>query len=258
MLRWIVRALAIIVIAVATLVVLDFAELLVPVGPDDSASMANTIPACDGRVLAQGLTYRWFTDPSRDDVVAVHAAETDDGEDRSRPRCRRPRARAARRRRPRRCRRGPRGNRVRQRAEVRRHHDQAVSSGERPERAVLPARRQPLGGDRQPNVRPGPRRRDLRQGVRRRLAASRHHVPPRPELGRAAGRSTATAAERPLLGRSDRHIKSPPAARTRRCGSRPSGGSSRLQTWARRSSRTAGRRSMPLSRWRSPPASPRR
>ena len=35
MLRWIVRALAIIVIAVATLVVLDFAELLVPVGPDD-------------------------------------------------------------------------------------------------------------------------------------------------------------------------------------------------------------------------------
>jgi signal peptidase I len=78
MLRWIVRALAIIVIAVATLVVLDFAELLVRVGPDDSASMANTIPACDGRVLAQGLTYR-FTDPSPDDVVAVHAAETDEG-----------------------------------------------------------------------------------------------------------------------------------------------------------------------------------
>ena len=67
MLRWIVRALALIVIAVATLVVLDFAELLVPVGPDDSASMASTIPACDGRVLAQGLTYRW-SDPSPGDV----------------------------------------------------------------------------------------------------------------------------------------------------------------------------------------------
>src|SRR6187455_3380116 len=79
MLRWIVRALALIVIAAATLVVLDFAELLVPVGPDDSASMANTIPACDGRVLAQGLTYR-FADPSPDDVVAVHAAETDEGQ----------------------------------------------------------------------------------------------------------------------------------------------------------------------------------
>ncbi len=79
MLRWVIRALAIIVIAVATLVVLDFAELLVPVAPDESNSMANTIPACDGRVLAQGLTYRWFTDPSPDDVVAVHAAETDEG-----------------------------------------------------------------------------------------------------------------------------------------------------------------------------------
>jgi signal peptidase I len=79
MLRWIVRALAIVVIAVAALVVLDFAELLVGVGPDDSASMATTIPACNGRVLAQGVTYRWFTDPSRGDVVTVHAAETDDG-----------------------------------------------------------------------------------------------------------------------------------------------------------------------------------
>ena len=78
MLRWLVRALAIVVIAVAVLVVLDFAELLVPVGPDDGASMATTIPACDGRVLAQGLTYR-ITDPSPGDVVAVHAAVTDAG-----------------------------------------------------------------------------------------------------------------------------------------------------------------------------------
>ena len=80
MLRWIVRALAILVIAVAALVVLDFAELLVPVEPDDTSSMANTIPGCDGRVLSQGLTYRWFSDPSPGDVVAVHAAVTDDGD----------------------------------------------------------------------------------------------------------------------------------------------------------------------------------
>lgn len=79
MLRWITRALAILVIAVATLVVLDFAELLVPVEPDGSASMADTIPACDGRVLAQGFTYRIF-DPSPGHVVAVHAARTDEGE----------------------------------------------------------------------------------------------------------------------------------------------------------------------------------
>jgi signal peptidase I len=75
--RWIVRALAILVIVVAALVVLDFAELLVPVGPDDSASMATTIPGCKGRVLAQGLSYKW-SDPEPGDVVAVHAAVTED------------------------------------------------------------------------------------------------------------------------------------------------------------------------------------
>jgi signal peptidase I len=75
--RWIVRALAILVIVVAALVVLDFAELLVPVGPDDSASMATTIPGCKGRVLAQGLSYKW-SDPEPGDVVAVHAAVTKD------------------------------------------------------------------------------------------------------------------------------------------------------------------------------------
>ena len=79
MVRWLVRALALFVIAVAVLVVLDFAELLVPVGPDAAASMATTIPACKGRVLAEGATYR-FSDPSQGDVVAVHAAETEAGE----------------------------------------------------------------------------------------------------------------------------------------------------------------------------------
>lgn len=78
MVRWLVRALALLVIVVAALVVLDFAELLVPVEPDDSASMATTIPGCKGRVLAQGLTYKW-SDPEQGDVVAVHAAVTDDG-----------------------------------------------------------------------------------------------------------------------------------------------------------------------------------
>jgi signal peptidase I len=75
---WLVRAAAILVIVVAALVVLDFAELLVPVEPDDTASMATTIPGCKGRVLAQGLTYR-FSDPGPGDVVAVHAAETVEG-----------------------------------------------------------------------------------------------------------------------------------------------------------------------------------
>ena len=78
MVRWLVRALAILVIVVAALVVLDFAELLVPVGPDDAASMATTIPGCKARVLAQGLSYTWSA-PEPGDVVAVHAAVTDDG-----------------------------------------------------------------------------------------------------------------------------------------------------------------------------------
>jgi signal peptidase I len=74
--RWLVRALAILVMVVAALVVLDFAELLVPVEPDDSASMATTIPGCKGRVLAQGVSYKW-SDPEPGDVVAVHAAVTE-------------------------------------------------------------------------------------------------------------------------------------------------------------------------------------
>ena len=48
MLRWIIRALAIVVIAVAALVVLDFAEILVPVEPDDAQSMADTVPRATG------------------------------------------------------------------------------------------------------------------------------------------------------------------------------------------------------------------
>jgi signal peptidase I len=79
MLRWFVRALAILAFVLAGLVIVDYAELLVPVEPDETASMADTIPACDGRVLAQGFTYRIF-DPSPGHVVAVHAARTDDGE----------------------------------------------------------------------------------------------------------------------------------------------------------------------------------
>ena len=78
MLRWIVRALAILVIALSALIVLNFAELLVTGKIDDAESMATTVPACDGRVLAQGFSYKW-SDPGQGDVVVVHAAETDEG-----------------------------------------------------------------------------------------------------------------------------------------------------------------------------------
>jgi signal peptidase I len=76
--RWIVRALAIVVIALAALIVLNFAELLVTGKIDDAESMATTIPACDGRVLAQGFSYK-LSDPGQGDVVVIHAAKTEEG-----------------------------------------------------------------------------------------------------------------------------------------------------------------------------------
>jgi signal peptidase I len=72
MIRYLVRAAAVVVIATAIVVVLAYAELLVwPVSK--GASMAATIPACDGRTVAEGFTYR-IRDPRQDEVVAIHAA----------------------------------------------------------------------------------------------------------------------------------------------------------------------------------------
>jgi len=77
-LRALVRIAALAVIAAGILVVLDYAELLV--WPSTfRASMANTIPACDGRTVAEGITYR-FSDPGSGDVVAIHAARGRKGE----------------------------------------------------------------------------------------------------------------------------------------------------------------------------------
>jgi len=71
--RWLVRAVATFVILVVSFVVLDLAGLLVPVAADGTASMAPAIPACDGRALVEGFTYR-FRDPHRGEIVAIHAA----------------------------------------------------------------------------------------------------------------------------------------------------------------------------------------
>lgn len=80
MIRWIVRTLALLVFAFSALVVLDFAEILLFVEPDDPQAMADTIPPCDGHVAAQGLTYKLWWDPSPGDVVLVHAAVSSAGE----------------------------------------------------------------------------------------------------------------------------------------------------------------------------------
>jgi hypothetical protein len=52
--------------------VLWWASLLVPVMSGGSQSMAPTLPACNGRFLAEGFTYR-FRDPRRGEVVVIHA-----------------------------------------------------------------------------------------------------------------------------------------------------------------------------------------
>ncbi|HEU0246631.1 MAG TPA: signal peptidase I [Gaiellaceae bacterium] len=79
MIRWITRALAVAVFVAIGLVVLDFAELLVPAHSKSSAGMAPTVPACDGRVAAEGFTYK-LRDPEPGETVVIHAARTNDGE----------------------------------------------------------------------------------------------------------------------------------------------------------------------------------
>jgi signal peptidase I len=76
MIRLLVRIAAIAVIATAILLVLSYGELLVWPSPL-RASMADTITACNGRTVAEGLTYR-FRAPRPGEVVAIHAARGPD------------------------------------------------------------------------------------------------------------------------------------------------------------------------------------
>lgn len=77
MIRILVRLAALGVIVALLLVVLGYAELLVWPA-QHRAAMADTIPSCGGRVVAEGFTYK-FTDPDAGDVVVVHAARNTDG-----------------------------------------------------------------------------------------------------------------------------------------------------------------------------------
>ena len=78
MIRILLRIATVLVLVAMAVVVLWYAELLVwPVQRD--AAMAPTIPACDGRVVAEGLTFK-LRSPRSGDVVAIHAAESLDGE----------------------------------------------------------------------------------------------------------------------------------------------------------------------------------
>ncbi len=58
--------------------VLDRTFLLVSVKTDAVASNAPSIPACNGRVVIEGLTYR-IRAPRRGEMVAIHAVGAADG-----------------------------------------------------------------------------------------------------------------------------------------------------------------------------------
>jgi signal peptidase I len=63
---------AFVVLVVAGLVALTLSGLLLVVGGRGD-SMSPTMPACNGRGVAEGFTYR-FRDPHRGEIVVFHAA----------------------------------------------------------------------------------------------------------------------------------------------------------------------------------------
>jgi signal peptidase I len=73
-LLWVVVVLAVLA---AAFVVLDKTFLLNPIGP--LANEAPTIPACNGRALAEGITYR-LRDPRPGEMVVFHASGTTGGQ----------------------------------------------------------------------------------------------------------------------------------------------------------------------------------
>ena len=54
--------------------VLRLAGLVGTVSAGDSFSMAPALPACNGRELVEGITYR-FRDPRRGEIVAIHSRD---------------------------------------------------------------------------------------------------------------------------------------------------------------------------------------
>ncbi len=69
------RILAILGVLAVAFGVLWYTGLLVPLNSGGTSSMAPTIPACDGRTVAEGFTYKW-RDPHRGEIVVFHASGT--------------------------------------------------------------------------------------------------------------------------------------------------------------------------------------
>jgi signal peptidase I len=63
---------ATVLVLVVAVVALRATDLVVPVVARPGASNVPTIPACNGRYLAEGFTYH-FRDPHRGEMVVIHA-----------------------------------------------------------------------------------------------------------------------------------------------------------------------------------------
>jgi signal peptidase I len=64
---------ATVIAVVVVFAILWSTSLLIPVVGGAGASMAPTLPACNGRVLGEGFTYH-FRDPHRGELVIIHAS----------------------------------------------------------------------------------------------------------------------------------------------------------------------------------------
>jgi signal peptidase I len=79
MVRVLMRIIGVVAVFAVAFGVLWLTGLLVPIAANGTSSMAPSIPACDGRVLAEGFTYKW-RDPHRGETVAIHGSGTIGGE----------------------------------------------------------------------------------------------------------------------------------------------------------------------------------
>jgi signal peptidase I len=70
--RKVVRVLGTVAVFLVVVGVLWSVDLLIPVVGGRGASMAPTLPACNGRTLGEGFTYH-FRDPRRGEIVIIHA-----------------------------------------------------------------------------------------------------------------------------------------------------------------------------------------
>ncbi len=73
--RFLLRAVLVVLVLVGiAAVALDLTGLVVPISGAGSFGMAPALPSCNGRELAESITYR-FRNPRRGEIVAIHSRD---------------------------------------------------------------------------------------------------------------------------------------------------------------------------------------